>query len=157
MDWLTPVLGAVIDNSARLIREATKSHSQKTLKGVSLHKFYEEVESIEELLSGKNLTDFKECISTLEDFLCICNPEEGVVVQHILTLTMSAYTSLRDQGEEFVGSSAYLISEAKKQLEDALKKAARTKSQLKFAQPACSVFINVLLDGAEVPSIIKIV
>jgi hypothetical protein len=148
MDWLTPVAWAVVEqasNRMQVFLENRKWEIESGRCSHNLHKFYEEMEAVEELLYPEELENFMDASKTIEDFLCICKPEEGLEVQVLLTLAMSAFIS-RIDSDNISGDSAhyFLINESDKKISEYIHKAAKTKAQLNFVLPAYHRFIKIL-------------
>jgi hypothetical protein len=127
--------------------EATYS-DMANIELVGLHRFYYEYSHIEVSLDGDNLQKFLQSIGVLEEYLCTCEEQGGIVVQHLLTTLMTARNCVWGYSDEFsVVASPLIIRQVSEILDSEIRKAATSDLQWLVATDAAKRLLEVLHVG----------
>lgn len=150
MDWLVPIVSAVLDSGIKMYEEALEERINR--EDVSLQDFYDEFDAVNQnIRSEANRAKLKGAFEVLEDFLIICDPVKGLEVQQLLTLIMSAYMCGLSSPESRVKvNTPHIIQETKKKLDLTIVEAAKRKTQLNYARPACDAFTEAISDEFDI-------
>jgi len=127
--------------------EATYSNLAN-IETSGLHRFYYEYSHIEVSLDGDDLQKFLRSIKVLENYLCVCEEQGGIVVQHLLTTLMTARNCEWGYSKEFpIIAVPFIISQVSEILDSEIRKAATSDIQWLVATDAAKRLLEVLHVG----------